>query len=128
MYFAEMFRSCTILKHNSAINISESIEKSGSRYRRPNVNWTSEYMYIFMYTLLFVHLWVFWITFWLAIWMVEVVDFFPYFLIYQYTFCLFWYDFFKIFRTNSYHLKILSKINCKKLFWLISGVTLKQWV
>lgn len=26
MYFTEMFRSCTILKHNSAINISESIK------------------------------------------------------------------------------------------------------
>lgn len=50
MYFTEMFRSCTILKHNSAINISESIEKSGSRYRRPNVNWTSEHVYIYVYT------------------------------------------------------------------------------
>lgn len=82
MYFIEMFRSCIILKYNSVINIFESIKKVGFRYRRLNVNWSLEYMYIFMYIFLFVYLWVFWIIFWLVIWMVEVVDFFFYFLIY----------------------------------------------
>lgn len=49
MYFVGMFRSCIILKYISVINIFESIEKFGFRYRRLNVNWILEYVYIYVY-------------------------------------------------------------------------------
>lgn len=55
MYFTEMFRSCTILKHNSAINISESIKNLVPDTEGQMLT-ELQNTFIFMYTLLFVHL------------------------------------------------------------------------